>query len=115
MSKLIFRCYCFVALIQIPSFATADQTPDSSIWKAGIARVVITPEYSMWMAGYGARVHESEGTLHDLWAKALALEDSQGNRAVLVTTDLLGFPKELSDNIRNRVFRQFGIERSEII
>lgn len=115
MSKLIFRCYCFVALIQIPSFATADQTPDSSTWKAGIARVVITPEYSMWMAGYGARVHESEGILHDLWAKALALEDSQGNRAVLVTTDLLGFPKELSDNIRNRVSRQFGIERSEII
>ena len=41
-------------------------------WKAGVARVVITPEQSMWMAGYGGRDHSSEGTIHDLWAKATA-------------------------------------------
>ena len=41
-------------------------------WKAGVARVVITPEQSMWMAGYGGGDHSSEGTIHDLWAKATA-------------------------------------------
>ncbi|MHC4567864.1 MAG: neutral/alkaline non-lysosomal ceramidase N-terminal domain-containing protein, partial [Planctomycetota bacterium] len=44
-------------------------------WKAGVASVVITPEKSMWMAGYAARKAPSEGKVHDLWAKALALED----------------------------------------
>ena len=68
-------------------------------WKAGVARVVITPEQSMWLAGYGSRDHPSEGTIHDLWAKALALEDANGKQAVLITSDLLGFPKNLSDRI----------------
>ena len=61
-------------------------------WKAGIASIVITPEQSMWLAGYAARTHPSEGTMHDLWAKALVLEDANGKQAVLITTDLLEFP-----------------------
>ncbi len=54
---------------------TGSATP---AWKAGVATVVITPEYSMWMAGYAARNKPSEGKVHDLHAKALALEDAQG-------------------------------------
>ncbi len=48
-------------------------------WKAGVARVAITPKASQWMAGYAARTRPAEGKLHDLWAKALALEDEKGN------------------------------------
>ena len=84
-------------------------------WKGGVARAVITPEQSMWMAGYGFRDHESEGTLHDLWAKALALEDAKGNRAVLVTTDLLGFPKGLSDRIRDRIGKKWGLSKAQVL
>ena len=32
----------------------------------------------MWMAGYGSRNKPSEGAVHDLWAKALALQDPAG-------------------------------------
>ena len=60
---------------------------ESSSWKAGVATVVITPEYSMWMAGYAARNKPSEGKVHDLHAKALALEDAEGTRLVIVTAD----------------------------
>ena len=84
-------------------------------WKAGVASVVITPEQSMWLAGYGSRDHPSEGTIHDLWAKALALEDTDGKRAVLITTDLLGFPKKLSDRIRDRLESKFKLSRAQII
>lgn len=115
MSKAFFSCCWFIAFIQVSSVASPGQSTDSTVWKAGVARAVITPEHAMWMAGYGSRVHESEGTLHDLWAKALAIEDAKGNRGVLVTTDLLGFPKDLSDRIRDRISRKFGLERSEII
>jgi len=88
---------------------------DGRGWKAGIARVLITPEQSMWMDGYAARDHPSEGVLHDLWAKALVIEDSRGYKAVLVTSDIIGFPKHMSDRIRNRIGAKFGLTRSQII
>ena len=43
-------------------------------WKAGVAKVVITPKEPMWMAGFAARSKPAEGTAQDLFAKALALE-----------------------------------------
>src|SRR5438128_2342338 len=84
-------------------------------WKAGTARVVITPNEPQWQAGYASRTHAADGKLHDLWAKALALEDQTGQRAVLVTTDLLGFPKAMSDRIRDRLNSQFGLSKAHIM
>ena len=40
--------------------------PADGIWKAGVARVVITPEELIWMAGYGARTRPAEGRLQHL-------------------------------------------------
>src|SRR4029077_17772583 len=65
-------------------------------WKAGAAKVVITPERPMWMSGYAARTKPAQGKLHDLWAKALVLEDPAGRRAALVTMDLVGIDRRLS-------------------
>lgn len=84
-------------------------------WKAGVARTVITPERAMWLGGYASRTHVSNGKLHELWAKAIALEDSTGKRAVLVTTDLLGLPKAISDRIRDRLKQTEGLGRDQII
>lgn len=96
-------------------FASDALQNDPGGWKAGVARELITPEYSMWMAGYAARNRPSEGVLHDLWAKALAIEDSRGYKAVLVTTDIIGYPKNISDRIRNRIGAKYGLTRSQII
>ena len=84
-------------------------------WKAGVAKVKITPTEPLWMAGYAARTRPAEGTLHDLWAKALALEDAHGYRAVLVTMDLVGIPKKISDTVRERILRQYDLLASQII
>ena len=48
--------------------------------KAGFAKIVITPEQNVWMAGYANRAKPAEGKIHDLYAKALAIEDSRGGR-----------------------------------
>lgn len=53
----------------------------------------------MWMAGYASRTKPSEGTLSELHAKALALEDATGSRAVIVTTDLIGIPRALRQQV----------------
>jgi hypothetical protein len=84
-------------------------------WKAGVAKAIITPKESVWQAGYASRTHASEGKLHDLWAKALALEDENGKKCVLVTTDMLGFPKAMSDRIRIQLNQQFGLTKAQII
>lgn len=84
-------------------------------WKAGVAKIMITPKESVWQAGYASRTHASEGKLHDLWAKALALEDETGKKCVLVTTDMLGFPKAMSDRIRTQLNQQFGLAKAQII
>src|SRR5688572_25107151 len=67
-------------------------------WKAGVARAIVTPEKGVWLAGYGSK-RPPDGKLHDLWMKALALEDPAGQRVVLVTSDFQGVPKEMSDRV----------------
>src|SRR5690606_1785815 len=84
-------------------------------WKAGVAKTVITPEQSMWMAGYAGRTAPSDGTLQDLWAKALALEDKNGQRAVLLSFDLSGMPKSMSDRIRDRLEEKHQLSREQIL
>ena len=115
--KKLFLYSIFLAFLVFNPFIKADGTQklNSDGWKAGVARAIITPEEPIWMAGYASRDHPSEGTLHDLWAKALALEDANGQRVVLITTDLLGFPGDMSNRIRDQVAVEFGLARSEII
>jgi hypothetical protein len=84
-------------------------------WQAGAARVDITPQEPLWLAGYGGRDHVVEGTLHPLWVKALALKDAAGHCCVLVTSDLLGFPKKISDTIRDRLQEKFQLTRADVI
>jgi hypothetical protein len=86
----------------------------TAAWQAGVARVDITPSRSIWMGGYAARTHPSEGIRQHIFAKALALKDDTGQVTVLVTSDLLGFPGEVSDPIFTRVQQKFGLPRARI-
>jgi len=83
--------------------------------KAGMARIDITPEGPIWMSGYAARNKPSEGVLMPLWAKALALEDGRGRRAVIVTTDLIGLPMELTDVVAARAMEKYKLEREGLV
>src|SRR5438874_9701598 len=91
--------------------AAAQPIPAQSHWKAGVAAIDITPQEPIWMAGYGNRTKPSEGVLQKIYAKALVLEDETGARTVLVTSDLLGFIKEVSDPIAERVNKKYGVPR----
>jgi neutral ceramidase len=94
--------------------SVADENKSAASWKAGIARTVITPETSVWLAGYGTK-RAPDGKLHDLWMKALALEDSKGIRAVLITSDFQGVPKMMSDRVFQQLKENFQLERSQIM
>lgn len=113
MMRRIFLCVISLLAFEITLLAGTDQHVEG--WKAGVAKTVITPKEFIWMGGYASRTRPAEGKLHDLWAKALFLEDATGNKALLITSDLLGFPKEVSDRIRDDLQATMGLSRSQII
>lgn len=84
-----------------------------AVWKAGVAKRVITPEKSVWLAGYGSK-RAPDGKLHDLWMKALALE-SNGQRVVLITSDFQGVPKIMSDRVFAQLKQRLGLERTQVM
>ncbi len=82
--------------------------------QAGAAKIEITPSGPIWMAGYAARTKPSEGA-SPIWAKALALRDAKGTTAVIVTTDLIGLTRAITDVVSARVIEQHKLERSQIV
>lgn len=97
-----------------PAAHPAEVTSDPAGWKAGVAKAVITPEKPVWLAGYGSK-RAPDGKLHDLWMKALALEDSAGNKAVLITSDFQGVPKVMSDPVFEQLRTKHGLERRQVL
>jgi hypothetical protein len=83
-------------------------------WRAGAAKVKITPTRPLWMSGYGSRDHPAEGTSIDLWSKALVLEDPRGQRAALVTLDLVGIDRDFSTRVCTAIGAKFKLERRQI-
>lgn len=114
MKRFLTYTGIIIQIFLISGKAVAQESGQSG-WRAGIAKAIITPDQSMWMAGFAHRTSPSDGKLHDLWAKALVLEDASGKQALLITTDLSGIPKSISDSIRNRLERRFNFSRSQII
>src|SRR5688572_14766808 len=84
----------------------------SAEWKAGLAKTNITPDYSIWLAGYGARTKPSQGVLQPIYVKALALQDETGAVSVLVTSDLLGFNRDMAAFVAREAQSKFGVSRN---
>ncbi|HOC55440.1 MAG TPA: neutral/alkaline non-lysosomal ceramidase N-terminal domain-containing protein [Verrucomicrobiota bacterium] len=85
------------------------------LWKVGVARSNITPTNSLWMAGYAARTRPAEGKATELWLKALALQDTAGHRAVVVSADLLAIRGGLYRRCLPRLKEKFGLEPAQIL
>jgi neutral ceramidase len=102
-----------VHLMTLASLAAAEPKPVG--WKAGLAVQVITPDQPMWMAGYGNRNKPAEGKLTELYVKALALEDPRGGRLVLLTSDLVGIPRALSDAVADEVRKRKKLPRERLM
>ena len=107
------RCWLVSMAVLLPSSLAAGAEEPS--WSVGTARVKITPEKPLWLAGYGHRDRPAEGTLHELWVKVLALQAPDGKRAVLVTSDLLGFPQGMAATICDELQHRCCLERSQIM
>ena len=84
-------------------------------FKIGVARVNITPPTPFWLSGYAARTNPAPTVRTELWAKALAIQDPAGTRAIIVTTDLIGLPAEVSDAVAERLKREENLPRAALV
>jgi len=105
---------CFVLAASALTWVTATARADQYL--AGVGRADITPRKPIWMAGYASRQRPSEGVDHPLQAKALALRDMQGHTTLLwLCADIIGFPREVSDRIAQRIGEELRVPRECIV
>lgn len=98
-----------IAALILASFLGGDDE-----WKAGVTSVKITPEQPVHLSGYASRNKPFERVAADIYAKALALE-AGGQRALLITTDLVGFNTPVADSICRAVMEKTRLRREEIL
>ncbi|MCE9531090.1 MAG: neutral/alkaline non-lysosomal ceramidase N-terminal domain-containing protein [Planctomycetes bacterium] len=101
-------------LFLIPMLSASGQESPKS-WKAGVASQVITPKKNVWMAGYAGRKKAAEGKAQDLFAKSLAIEDSNGQRFVIVTLDLVGITRTMRDEVARQADQKFKLTKERLL
>ena len=109
MHRNFFALAILVGLVSLVSPARAE-----SGWKAGAASAPITPDDFLWMAGYGGRTSPAQRKRTELFAKALALEDAEGNLGVIITLDLVGIDREFSTLVTDKLKESYGLSRPQI-
>lgn len=108
---------CVVLVFSLsPLAAAAEPGSEKSLeWKAGAASAKITPEKPLRMAGYAGRKEPAEGTEQDLYAKALAVEDQQGNRVVFLTLDLIGVIDRLRSDVTSQIQEKYKLPPEAVL
>jgi hypothetical protein len=110
MMALRAPIFLFIWFISV-SLSSAQE----KFWKAGVAKADVTPSEGLWMAGYASRDKPAEGKLMSLWIKALALEDAEGHRGVILTSDTLGIPQSIYRNVSGTLQAKFGLKPEQVI
>jgi hypothetical protein len=106
----------FIACRRFALFAALSQAiVRGAGFKAGVAVLPITPAVPIYLTGYANRTHPSDGVVHNIKAKALAIADSSGGKVVIVTTDLIGLPRPITDVVAARVQKEHGLDRARLL
>lgn len=111
---MVVRMLSAVLCVSLAALSSTANATDKPVWKAGLAKRVITQETPVWLAGYGSK-RPPDGKLHDIWMKAFALEDDQGHKAVLITSDFQGVPKVMSDPVFAQAKEKYGLDRHQMM
>ncbi len=83
-------------------------------YRAGLARVDITPHYPIRLNGFGFRRSESEGIYQRIWAKALALQYKDDPPILLITLDSLGIRESMVNEVARRLAQDTPIRRDRL-
>ncbi len=105
-----------MTVLAVAIWGSAVAAADQASWKVGLAHVSITPARPVVLLGYGDRTGPFDSVVQEIYAKALALEDSRGQRAVIVSADLVGFQAAVVTNeVCRRIEEETGLKRRHLL
>jgi hypothetical protein len=96
-------------------FAITAVTSLAAQIRAGTAKTSITPHSQMRLAGYSNRDHSAGTIPKDIFARALAIDDGSGGRAVILSVELLAVPRLLAERVAADIMKAHGLERGQIV
>ncbi|HET7697113.1 MAG TPA: neutral/alkaline non-lysosomal ceramidase N-terminal domain-containing protein [Vicinamibacterales bacterium] len=85
-----------------------------SLIPAGVAQIDITPDGPIRLSGYGSRTEPATEIKQRLTAKALAFGADGNHPAILITAELVGVTRQMSDEVARRL-QKAGIERAQLV
>ncbi|NIA21017.1 MAG: hypothetical protein GWP05_03380 [Anaerolineaceae bacterium] len=86
----------------------------TSAFEIGVATIDVTPPLGVLLAGYGPRKGAASGVGHPLRAEALVCKGAEGAWA-LVTSDVIGYPGEMVQRIREEVSAKVALAPEAIL
>ncbi len=109
--------WSFVLILgsMVSAFLIGSPLVAADSWQVGAAARIITPQEPMWMAGYGSRNAPSSGKLSELYAKALLLKPETGDAALVLSLDLVGIDRSLSQKVRQAIGKELDIQPDNVL
>lgn len=83
--------------------------------RIGWDKLDITPQLPIYMAGYMDRKELAQGVNDSIFARAIVLEDKNGEKLAIISIDLLCVTKAQTDTIRVKINELTGIKADHII
>jgi neutral ceramidase len=90
------------------------QTNQKSLYKIGVSQVKITPETPTLMSGYSSRKTPFTGVHDDIFASALFFS-GETSKALIITSDLIGFPSAFVDDLKKTISSKIGVPADNIM
>lgn len=84
-------------------------------YQIGIATVDITPPLGVVLAGYGPRKGVADEVGHKLRAEALVCKGPDGAAWAMLTSDVVGYPRELVERVRKMISAKTGLPAEAIL
>ena len=92
------------------------QTEPKAQFKAGFGMADVTPDGSVPLASYGdSRERMSTGMYSFLEARAVAIQDENGDLLLFITGDLSWIPNNLGTQVRTELAKELGIPENHIL
>ncbi len=115
----LFTTFLLIALIAVLTgcarisgrLAAPDPPEPTGTFKAGAARVDITPMPGYPMGGMSVAGRISRGTWTRLYARAVCFEDRGGRSLALVSADLWSISAGLADRVADILANEYGVRR----
>lgn len=82
--------------------------------QTGASETKITPAKNIPLSGYESRKTGSQGTKHDLFARALVFDNSKARLGIIVA-ELIGFPAATTEAIKERAAKELNIPPENLI